>query len=329
MRVGVVGAAGFMGGVLVRAIQIHPRLELAMICGSGSAGKRMRDVRPSLDVDMEIAAAEPDALAENCDVVFLALPHGDSAPLAEKLLEKGLLVIDLGSDFRIRDREASEKWHQREAPAEELLSQAFYAQPELRPAPKDAKLIACPGCFATSLILGLAALAPHAKRVTCFGVTGSSGSGISPSPRVHHSFRATNFIAYKALDHQHLGEVQQILGDLDRSVEFDFVPHSAPMVRGIHTTMLADADKEQVWAELNTLYADKPAVTLMEGPVPMGAVVGSNRVMIGLEGDEARTVVYVAIDNLLKGGSGQAIQILNQINGWPETEGLLMSGMWP
>lgn len=329
MKVGVVGAAGFMGGVLVRAIENHPRLELSMICGAGSAGKRLRDVRPSLDIDMVISAADPDALAENCEVVFLALPHGDSAPLAQQLLERNVRVIDLGSDFRIRDREASEYWHQREAPPEELLSRAFYAQPELRPAPTDAQLIACPGCFATSLMLGLAPLAPHAERVACFGVTGSSGSGISPSPRVHHSFRTTNFIAYKALDHQHLGEVEQLLADIDRSVEFDFIPHSAPMVRGIHTTLLADADTAEVWAELQSLYSDKPAVTLMEGPVPMGAVIGSNRVMIGMEGDETRTVVYVAIDNLLKGGSGQAIQILNQLNSWPETEGLLMNGMWP
>jgi N-acetyl-gamma-glutamyl-phosphate reductase common form len=333
MRIGVVGASGFMGGELVRLLADHPRAKLEMVAGGESAGKPLRDLRPGLDLDMTIEPADAETLARRCDVVFLALPHGKSADMAYELLERGCPVFDLGSDFRLRTSEQVKQWYGREAPYEGLLSEATYALPELTGGPPPtARLIACPGCFATGLALLLApltSLLQRGDRVSCFGITGSSGSGIQPAPGVHHSLRMTNFTAYKPLGHQHLGEVGQLLGDMGAEFDVDFVPHSAPIARGIHLTATVGVPVDQVRAAFEASYQGKPLIRLQDGPVSLGAVVGTCRVLIGFAGQGSQTAIFLALDNLLKGGSGQAVQNLNLWRGWPELEGLPVHGMWP
>jgi N-acetyl-gamma-glutamyl-phosphate reductase len=333
----VVGANGFLGGELVRLLAAHPHAEVAMMCAGRSAGAMLSSVRPSLrgPADGPLEPVDADQLAQRCEVVFLALPHGESARVGRALRARGTAVIDLGSDFRLREPADHVRYYGREPGAPELLEEAVYSLPELTgPPASDVGLVANPGCFATALCLGLAPLTsclrPDAL-VTVFGVTGSSGSGVKPKPGTHHTLRVNSFKAYKTLRHQHLGEVRQLLARQGAVPKIRFVPHSLPAPRGIHLTITVErqAVSADVDSSYRRAYADAPLVDVVEGEIPMGAVVQSCRSLIGLGGDEETLVVFVALDNLLKGGSGQAIQNLNLRQGWSETAGLPMIGSWP
>jgi len=335
MRVGIVGATGFLGGEVVRLVAQHPHVQITALMGKSSAGKQMSEVRPGLvgPADGLIEAYDPDVLAERCDLVFLALHHGFSGVVGDQLLARGLRVIDLGSDFRLLEPADHVRYYGREPAAPNRLPEAVYSLPEITGAPDpSAKLIANPGCFATAMALTLAPIAPKLSGpVHIFGVTGSSGSGIAPKLGTHHSLRPTNFVAYKPLTHQHLGEVRQLLAGLGDVPDITFVPHSAPMVRGIAlTTTFRKADLSGNALELyQAAYGDKALVSIHEGPVPLGGVIGTVRTRIGVSGDSDTVVVHTAIDNLLKGGSGQAVQNMNLWMGWPETTGLPILGSWP
>lgn len=331
MRIGVVGGSGFLGAEFIRLLEHHRHAELTMVCGQESAGKDLSIIRPGLAKPLIVEAPSADLIAEKCDAVVLALPHGQSAPLAEELLRRDVVVVDLGSDFRLKNPQDVMDYYGREAPRQKLLDLAWYGLPELMgPPPEGTRLIAAPGCFATALSLTLAPLTPLGlSRVPVFGVTGSSGSGIAPAPGVHHSLRTTGFVAYKALSHQHMGEVSQLLAGRGWKGEIDFVPHSAPVVRGIHLTALVDASAEAVESLFREAYSKSVFVSLYRGPVNMGSVAGSNRAAIGWSGQGDRTAVFCAIDNLVKGGAGQGLQNLNLLMGWPEAEGLNVFGQWP
>lgn len=337
--VGVVGASGFLGGELIRLLASHPAVELTMLCGARSAGERIAALRPSLTaLPHVVEAVDATALAARCEVVFCAMPHGESAALTADLLaaHRTVRVIDLGSDFRLRDAAAYPRYYGRAHPHPELLDQAFYALPELTgPAPETSRIVANPGCFATAMALGVTPLASALRsgaRVAISGVTGSSGSGAALSPRVHHALRLTNISAYKPLAHQHLGELRQTLREVaGHEVAVDFVPHSGPMARGIHLTILLRREELEgdALALLQAAYAESPLVEVRQGPVAMGGLLGSCRAEIGVAQDDEATVVFVAIDNLLKGGSGQAVQNLNLWLGLEETMGLPICGVWP
>lgn len=333
--VGVVGANGFLGGELVRLLELHPHLELAAAVAGSSAGKPLRDARPSLPVPVVLERFDADRLAETCRAVFLALPHGESAIAARALVDRGVKVIDLGSDLRLRDPAEHLRWYGREQGDPALAAESWYSLPELTgEIPASTRAIANPGCFATALNLATAPLVPHlapGARLTVFGITGSSGSGIAPAAGVHHSTRTTSFVAYKSLEHQHLGEVNQLLASRGALPELVFVPHSAPLVRGILLTMaIPTADLAgDPFVILDGAYAEHPFVDVGRGEIPLGAVVGSNRCQLSVVQKGSTTLVFAAIDNLLKGGSGQAVQNLNRWLGLPETAGLPRLGMWP
>ncbi len=331
MRVGVAGANGFMGAEAARLLLSHPHFELTLVSAGESAGKKLRDVRPGLDTDLVLQPTDPSLFERHCDAVILALPHGASAPIAEDLIKRGRVVLDLGSDFRIKDPDESSRWYGRQAPRRRLLEEAWYGLPELTgPPPEGSRLIANPGCFATALCLGLAPLAGQPiEKVRASGITGSSGSGAAPSPGVHHSTRATNFVPYKPLEHQHLGEVFQLLTEKGASFDVDFVPHSAPLTRGIFLTLFVDLPEETLLKLYTTAFEGSSMIKVSQGPVPLGAVTGTNRTLIGISGSGPVSVVFVALDNLLKGGSGQGIQNLNLLFGRPESEGLPLHAMWP
>lgn len=337
-RVAIVGASGYLGGELVRLLADHPVLRPALLAARSNAGEQLGAIRPNLAGlgSWELEPASAEAIAERCGLAFLALPHGASAALAIELLERGVPVIDLGSDFRLNHAADYPRYYRREHPAPSYLERAVYCLPELTGAPpEDAPIIACPGCFATALAMTLAPLVPALgaeARVAVSGMTGSSGSGASPSAGVHHSLRHSNLVGYKPLAHQHLGEVRQLLIELHgRFPAIDFVPHSAPLVRGILLTAhLREDELEEDPLELyHDAYGDQPLVDVVEGPVPLGAVVGSLRVRIGVASADGAVVVWTAIDNLLKGGAGQAVQIANLRAGLPLETGLPRLGIWP
>lgn len=334
--VGIVGANGFLGGELVRLLSMHPNVHIAAMGAGRTAGKQLSSVRPSLrgPADGPLEAFDADAFAERCDTVFLALPHGASAKVARELRAREVDVIDLGSDFRLEDPADHVTYYGREAEAPELLGEAVYSLPELTGAPEGAGLIANPGCFATALALTTTPLAPHLAEgagFTVFGVTGSSGSGIDPKSGTQHTLRVNSFKAYKTLHHQHLGEVRQLLGSRGRVPPIRFVPHSLPAPRGIHlTTVISrDALDGSALEILADAYAGAALVDVVPGEIAMGATLLSCRVLIGVIEDGDDIVVFTAIDNLLKGGSGQAVQNLNLAQGWSETLGLPVVGAWP
>ena len=332
IRVGVVGASGFMGGELVRLLLGHPHVQLTSVAGGSSAGKRLASIRAGFAgvSELLIDPAEPDLLAGKCDLVFLALPHGESAVLAAQLLNRDVKVIDLGSDFRLKNPADVEQYYGRPAVHTELLDQAFYSLPELTGViPERTRLLASPGCFATGLNLVLALCDGLVESVDLFGITGSTGSGIAPSAGVHHSLRSTNFVAYKALNHQHEGEVRQLLSERRAEIDFRFVPHSAPLTRGIHLTTVVRAPASELKARWETLYGGKPMLIRYDAPVALGSVVGTNLVAMGMVEQGDSTAITCAFDNLLKGGSGQAIQSMNLWLGFPETAGLPMIAAWP
>lgn len=334
LRVGVIGANGFLGGELVRLLAVHPAVRLTARVAGKSAGRRLSELRPGLrgPADGILLPFDPDALAANVDVAFLALPHGASAEAAAALRGRGVAVIDLGSDLRLRDPAAHRRWYGREVAAPGLLAEAVYSLPELTGAPVGAGLIANPGCFATALLLTLAPLAPYLSApVDVFGVTGSSGSGIEPQASTQHTLRMTSFTAYKPLVHQHLGEVEQLLAARGPVPTIRFVPHSLPTARGIHLTAVLPRDglAGDALTLLREAYAGAALVDVIAGPVAMGAVLGSCRTLIGVVTEGDAIVVFTAIDNLLKGGSGQAVQNLNLRQGWDETLGLPVVGSWP
>jgi N-acetyl-gamma-glutamyl-phosphate reductase len=336
--VAVVGASGYLGGELVRLLADHPYFKLNMLAAGGSAGQLLSTVRPGLAGCgvWQLAEPDPDAIAEHASLAFLALPHGASAPLAAELVARGVIVIDLGSDFRLREPANYLRYYQREHPAPELLSLASYCLPELtgRP-PSAARIFACPGCFATALALAIVPLASHlapGSRIAVTGWTGSSGAGATPTTGVHHALRATNVVGYKALAHQHLGELRELLTAVAGcEPAVDFVPHSAPLTRGILVTVLireselaADAS-----ALLTAAYRNAALVSVTDGPVALGSVIGSAQAVLGVTVAAGAIVIWCAIDNLLKGGAGQAVQIANLLCERPECSGLPRAALWP
>ena len=337
LRVAVVGATGVLGGELVRLLSQHPHVKLTAVCGASTVGRLLHEARPSLRGagDLKVRAFDAEEISTLCDLAFLALPHGSSAGPAEALLALDVRVIDLGSDFRLRDSDAVRRYYGGDPAPEALRASAHYSLPELTgPPAAGCQLIANPGCFATALALALAPLAPHLAKdaaVQAFGVTGSSGSGAPPSAAVHHSFRRTNFTAYKALRHQHLGEVRQLLEGRGPVPAIAFIPHSSALVRGIHISLTcrrADLNGDAL-SILEASYAQATLVDVVSGEIPLGAVIGSNRALLGVISDGEVVVVFCAIDNLLKGGSGQAVQNMNLLFGFPETAGLPTVGAWP
>jgi len=336
IRVGVVGANGFLGGEVVRLLHRHPFFQISTLASGSHTDMPIGEVRASLvGLDHQLEQYKEEHFVDRCDAVVLALPHGKSREIGISLAQRGIRVVDLGSDFRLNDDGDYQRWYGRELSASTDGLNVRYCLPEVCGGPdEDTQVVANPGCFATAITLALAPLVGSFKKgasVPIFGVTGSSGSGRTPTETVHHSLRTTNFVAYKPLTHQHLGEVQQTLSSLGDVPTLDFIPHSAPLARGIHLTMRikhVDLDAD-IFAAMQRYYADAQLVHVFDRPVQLGAVIGSCSTHIGVVSHGGRSIVTVAIDNLLKGGSGQAVQNLNIWFGRSPIEGLPVLGVWP
>lgn len=346
-RVGIVGARGFVGGELLRLVLGHPGYEVAYVTSESQAGESVAGAFPTLaaDAGLEFVSFEPTALARKADLHFMALPDGMAMQHAGALLEGGGRVVDISGDFRVRDRARYEQWYQREHLAPELLARAVYGLPELNSAVSQAHLVANPGCYATTTLLGVAPLFHHGlaapDRLIVDAKSGVSGAGARAGmggefsfPRVHGNLRA-----YAVVGHRHTAEMEQELEGLlpgGESVTMSFAPHLLPLTRGILATCYVSLRSGASAAELIDLYqefyAGAPFIrVLAEGLPELSDVVGSNYCAIGLNYDQRanRAIVVSVTDNLIKGAAGQAIQNANLMLGLDETAGLEAAPLGP
>jgi N-acetyl-gamma-glutamyl-phosphate reductase common form len=338
VAVGILGASGYIGAELMRYVALHPRLDLAWATANRDAGRPASEVFPNLrgffDAPFLSADAGEDRIGE-VRIVFLTLPHHESQQVLPGLVAShpDKIWIDLAGDFRSPDAAGYARYFGRDHAAPELLDRFVYGFTEAqREALAGARLIANPGCFATGMLLGLWPLVAQgiaAGDVCLTGITGSSGSGRQPSATTHHPERAENLRAYKTLVHQHLLEVESFLRKVSGpGLRLQFVPQSAPIVRGILTTVfLPDRNPSQIRDLLEKTYASETLIDVIAGCPDVRTVAGTPRSVIGVDGSEERgTIVFSAIDNLGKGAAGQAIQNLNCAMGWQETAGLCWPG---
>jgi N-acetyl-gamma-glutamyl-phosphate reductase common form len=344
MNVAVVGAAGYAGGELLRLLYQHPEVREVVATSRSRAGALVSDAHPALATftDARFSAAEPGEIAEGRDVVFLCLEHGESSRVAgDVFAARPGLVVDLAADFRVRSRTLYERYYG-EHTAPDLLPRFCYGLADVvGDGLRGAGAIAAPGCFATAAQLALYPLARARVDVapSLFAVTGSSGAGVQPRPATHHPIRAHNLFAYSVLGHRHEAEVLQSwrewVGRPDATVRL--MTHSGPFVRGIYLTLHARLpsgqaiDEATVGAWFREAYAGRPFVRLLDAPPELTHAVGTNYALINAAASDDGTElqVMVAIDNLVKGAGGQAIQAMNLALGIDEEAGLRGGGIFP
>jgi N-acetyl-gamma-glutamyl-phosphate reductase len=345
-KASIIGGAGYGSAEIIRRLLIHPDVELVRVSEIQNVGELLSAAHPKLEgrTELRFEALSPEDAAKGVDVVFLGLPHKVSASVVPKIIDSGAKIIDLSGDFRLKDAAAYERYYGGVHPAPALLARAVYGLPELnREAIRGATLIASPGCFATTIELGLLPLAKAGLldgAVETVGITGSSGSGAAPQAGTHHPVRAVNLRTYKPLHHQHIPEIEETLVAAGaRRFGIRFVPVSAPLSRGIFATSFTRVDasvtKEQIAAAFDAAYASEPFVRVPKKRLPeVVAVSGSNFVEVGFElgaaDDGQRPLVCFSVsDNLVKGGAGQAVQSMNIVLGLPETRALEDIGGYP
>ncbi len=336
--VAIVGAPGYAGAELTRLLAAHPELRPAVLTSATEAGRRVSDVYPALAPFVDALYVEPDpaAIAEACEIAFLAVPHTAALGIAPALLEAGLVVIDASADFRLTDAGVYERWYGVTHTASELLAEAVYGLPELDRARLDgARLVACPGCYPTAALLAAApaleAGVVRPERVIVDAKSGVSGAGRTPGPGTHYPAVTESLAPYKVTTHRHTPEIAQGLSRVTGSeTRVVFTPHLVPMSRGLLATVYLELTGPLTTTDAVALYRDRyagePFVTVHDaGRMPATLEVrGSNRAHIGVAVDEAAgmLVVACAIDNLVKGTAGQAVQCANLVLGFDETAGL-------
>ena len=337
MKVGIDGASGYAGAELLRLCAGHPELDVVVAGADTQAGRPVASLYPSLAGayrSLSFSTVRADDL-DGLDVVFLALPHGESQRLAPALVGRVGLLVDLAADFRLVDPDAYLTWYGSEHEAPGLLGRFAYGLPELfGPGLDGARLVAAPGCYPTAAALALAPLV-RAGAVAPTGVvvdaaSGTSGAGRNPSPAMHFATVDENFTAYGLLTHRHTPEIEQATG-----AEVLFTPHLAPMTRGILATCYARptgvSSTDDVLGILRDAYAGSPFVVVSEESPSTKATFGSNAAHLTARVDERTgwVLVLCALDNLGKGASGQALQCVNRVEQWPETAGLSTVGIYP
>ena len=338
IKAAVLGATGYTGMELIRLINAHPDTSLALVTSESHDGKRISDVHPQFygQADLILEKMEPNQISSTIDIVFCALPHGSSAEAGAALYKRGFRVIDLSADFRLKSPEAYSQWYSLDHPHPELLDYSVYGLPELyKEQVKNAGLIANPGCYPTGIILALAPLLKN-KMVDLNSIiidakSGVSGAGRAPKQPFHFPECTENFKAYRVASHQHTPEIEQELSRLvENEFKVTFTPHLVPMIRGILSTIYLKLNKEKHETELNNLYLDfydgSPFVRILKPPLlpETRFVRGSNYCDLALKIDSrtGQLIIISAIDNLVKGAAGQALQNMNLMFGIPETTGL-------
>ena len=318
--VAVLGASGFTGALAARLVHRHPDLELVAVTSRSDAGRRLDDLYPQHRVPLVLDAFDIDELGQ-LDAAIVAYPHGAAAETVAQLHERGIKVVDLSADFRLRDLATYEQWYVPH-PAPQLLEEAVYGLPErYREQIREATVVANPGCYPTASILALAPLAPYLADVVIDAKSGISGAGREPTETTHFVSADENVTPYGVGRHRHTPEIEQELG-----VTVTFTPHLVPLDQGelvsCYATLKQEVDVELLFAET---YAEEPFVELAERPPGVRDVRDSNVCRIHARFDErtGKAFVFATIDNLWKGASSQAIQNLNLMLGLDETAGLL------
>ena len=343
-KIGIVGASGYTGVELARLLANHPHAELTVATSRQYAGQKLSDVYPNLrgltDIVLEDVVIED--LVDRADLFFTAVPHQTAMNIVPAFLAAGKKVVDLSADFRIDDAAVYEEWYQPHI-AQEFLAEAVYGLPEInREKIKSARLVANPGCYPTSIILGLAPLLANKivdpSTIISDSKSGTSGAGRAANTATLFCEVADGFKAYKVGDHRHTPEIEQEIGKLaGQEVTVSFTPHLVPMIRGILSTVYATALKDVSQADVDALYQEFYKDERFVRPCTPGTfpatqfVRGSNYCDIGCKVDPRtkRVVIVSAIDNLVKGAAGQAVQNMNLMNGFQEDTGLLGAPFFP
>jgi N-acetyl-gamma-glutamyl-phosphate reductase len=345
-RVAIAGASGYAGAELVRLAAAHPFYEITAVTSEKSAGQLVSAVFPSLTgiVEHRFEALAPEALAERADAVFLALPHTKSQDPVALCMKAGKLVVDLSADYRLKDVAAYEQWYQTPHTHPRLLEEAVYGLPELhREAIAKTRLVASPGCYPTAAILQLAPLIAknlvQPDLIVIDAKSGISGAGRSPALPYHFPEAHESLEPYKIGKHRHIPEIEQELSGMigkTGSVTVTFTPHLVPMNRGILSTAYCKLVHDMPLADLRSLYREfykgERFVRLYEDIVPNPRYIrGSNFCDVGVYTDPRAgwVVTVAAVDNLVKGAAGQAIQAMNLMLGIPEESGLTLPGSYP
>ena len=330
-KVGVAGANGYAGMTAVHLLARHPGVELCGLTSRSLAGKPYSDVFPLLELKGQFATELPDGL----DAVFSCLPHNVGAGAARTWLDGGARVIDMSADFRLRDAAQYPLWYRQEHPAPDLLAKAVFGLPELHETEiKDAQLIAVPGCYSTAAILALAPAVSAGLAgadVVVDAKSGVSGAGRSPGPGVHFSEVNESLGAYAIEGHRHLPEVLQELAGLGNAPRVTFVPHLVPMTRGILATCYFDlqgslAELDSAYREF---YAGQPFTKVVDRTPATKLATHSNLCLVNVAAQGNKAVVTAAIDNLVKGASGQGVECFNIAFGFDRTEALAGPVQWP
>ena len=343
VRVGIVGGTGYTGVELLRILVSHPQVEVSVVTSRSDAGQRVDALYPNLrgHIDLAFSLPELDVLSV-CDVVFFATPNGTAMLMAAELLAQGVKVIYLSADFRLQDVQAWEHWYGMTHACPELIAEAVYGLPEMhRESIKNARLIACPGCYPTAVQLGFLPLLENhlidGRQLIADVKSGVSGAGRKAELATLMSETGESFKAYAVSGHRHLPEIAQGLsGIAGQPVGLTFVPHLTPMIRGIHATLYSQLTLTTA-VDLQALYQQRYQHEPFVDVLPAGThpdtrnVRGSNQCQLAVhQPQNGQTVVVLSvIDNLVKGAAGQAVQNMNLMFGLPEGLGLNIVALYP
>lgn len=331
-KAAIVGISGYIGGELYRLLLSHPLIEITAVFGSESAGKRVLDAHPGLggcadSVIQDLSRFNP----ADFDVVFSCLPQGGASKLWWTF-KNCRLFIDLSADFRIKDKRSFAMYYP-EQEYNEASSEFIYGLPELfRNELRDARFISSPGCFATAAILAAAPIISSklaGGTLYISAVTGSSGSGAKPKDKTHHPYRSDSFFAYEPLRHRHIPEITQALSDkFGNDFDIALQVHSGPFIRGIHATVMFQLrdPSVNVLRCISDFYKGERFLSVQDDPPNVKWAAGSNMALISSNQMKDTAVILIAIDNLIKGGAGQAVQSMNIACGFEEETGLPVCG---
>jgi len=343
MKVAIIGGSGYTGGELLRILAGYSGVEIEAVTSRQYAGKKVSSAHPNLAGILDLRFEEPDLsrIADRVDFVFTATPHGKSMDIVPIFAEAGLKVVDLSGDFRFDDVATYERYYGHRHSHPEL--EAVYGLPELhRDEIKGARIVANPGCYPTSVILALIPLLKNElidiEKIAVDSKSGISGAGNRPKTATMYTNVAEGVNPYRITSHQHLPEIEQELARTAPDVKISFVPHVVPVIRGMSSTIHGFLSRGIGEEELRDAYLEsykgEPFVRILEaGEIPrLGSVRGSNYIDIGgfgVDPERGRVIVISAIDNLVKGASGQAVQNMNIMCGFEETAGLRQIGVHP
>lgn len=345
IKVGIIGASGYGGVQLVRLFLDHPHVDLTYLGGSSSVGQTFGDIYPHLGWSLPIEDLPPEQVADRCDVVFLSLPNGLASQISPQLLGAGCKVLDLSADYRFRNLSTYEQWYKTEPRQDQATAQqAVYGLPELyRNEIAQSSLIGCPGCYPTASLLALLPLIKQGlidlKSIVIDAKSGTSGGGRQAKTNLLLAEAEGSIGAYSLGNHRHTPEIEQICSEVaGQAVTVQFTPHLMPMVRGILATVYAELRdpglvKDDLLTIYRSFYRNSSWVRILTGNIyPQTKWAwGTNLCFLAMEVDPRtnRVIILSAIDNLMKGQAGQAVQALNIMMGWDETIGLPSRAFYP